>query len=396
MKISCMMGFHDWAKDCEECSRCGATRQKAHQWTDCKCSACGKGRDHDWARDCEKCSRCGAIREAAHPWSGCTCSACGKTREHDWAKNCERCSRCGAARQAAHRWSGCTCSMCGKTREHDWAKDCQKCSRCAATRDVAHRWTGCQCLVCGKTRDQDHAWGSDCEKCSVCGASRQGAHKWDGCKCPACGKLRDEGHDWCKDGDKCVRCGQIRGWQLSGTGSHPVYSLSLIPSDYVDVVSHICTAMAAVNLTGDSEKTFADAWICGEEIMRAESLADCIARAPYSSRFNNWPAALAAVGATRLAQIVRQIIAVISGGQDKTITFRGLNGQVISVVSEGHDLYGPQTVLANLRVPENGHALRNLHAEFRSLAGIGAPEDLAALLYRYADKHPEDFNRFRD
>lgn len=29
MKISCMMGFHDWAKDCEECSRCGATRQKA-------------------------------------------------------------------------------------------------------------------------------------------------------------------------------------------------------------------------------------------------------------------------------------------------------------------------------------------------------------------------------
>lgn len=149
---------------------------------------------------------------------------------------------------------------------------------------------------------------------------------------------------------------------------------SQIPPDYVDVVSRLVTKMASVDLNSECEKALADAYICGEEIMGATTLEQCIASAPYSTRFKNWPVALAAVGAVRLAQIVRQII---------------------SVISEGQDLYGPQTVLANLQVPGNRQALRRLRQDFRSLAAFGAPEDLAALMYRYANDHPDDFKRFK-
>jgi hypothetical protein len=63
MNISCILGSHKWAG--------------------CKCSACGKIRDegHDWSKDCEKCTKCGATRKNAHKWSDCKCSVCGKRPE---------------------------------------------------------------------------------------------------------------------------------------------------------------------------------------------------------------------------------------------------------------------------------------------------------------------------
>jgi 2-polyprenyl-3-methyl-5-hydroxy-6-metoxy-1,4-benzoquinol methylase len=35
---------------------------------------------HEWAKDCEKCSKCGKIRRNKHTWKDGQCSACGKTR----------------------------------------------------------------------------------------------------------------------------------------------------------------------------------------------------------------------------------------------------------------------------------------------------------------------------
>ena len=127
-----------------------------HQWHGCKCSQCEKTRDegHDWGKDCDKCSKCGATRQNAHKWNGCRCSSCGRTRDegHDWDANCEKCARCGATRKDAHQWTGCRCTVCRVVRDegHDWSKDCEKCP------------------ICGKTRTKSHDWGTD-DKCAKCG-----------------------------------------------------------------------------------------------------------------------------------------------------------------------------------------------------------------------------------
>lgn len=79
MALSCLIGFH--------------------QWNGCICSKCQRSRDegHDWSKDCEKCSQCGATRQNVHQWDGCKCSKCGKTRDegHDWSNNNGKCSKCG-------------------------------------------------------------------------------------------------------------------------------------------------------------------------------------------------------------------------------------------------------------------------------------------------------------
>ncbi len=41
MNLKCKLGFHEWSKNCEECSRCGRSRPNAHAWKDRKCSCCG-------------------------------------------------------------------------------------------------------------------------------------------------------------------------------------------------------------------------------------------------------------------------------------------------------------------------------------------------------------------
>lgn len=81
MDIKCKLGFHDWSKDCEKCSRCGKTENH-----------------HDWSKDCQKCSRCGEIRDDAH----------------DWSANCEKCNKCHITREGAHVWEGDKCSVCGE------------------------------------------------------------------------------------------------------------------------------------------------------------------------------------------------------------------------------------------------------------------------------------------
>lgn len=63
-----------------------------HSWSGCRCSACGKPRDegHDWGKDCENCSRCGATRQGAHRWEGCKCSTCGTARDIDKLRGTDR------------------------------------------------------------------------------------------------------------------------------------------------------------------------------------------------------------------------------------------------------------------------------------------------------------------
>jgi hypothetical protein len=78
MKFSCTLGFHNWAQNCEKCSRCGKTRPGSHAWSGCKCT------------------KCETTRDEGHEWVGCKCSTCGRGRNqgHDWKNG--RCARCGA------------------------------------------------------------------------------------------------------------------------------------------------------------------------------------------------------------------------------------------------------------------------------------------------------------
>ena len=66
MNFRCLFG-HQWLSNCEECSRCGAVRQNAHQWEvhPSKCE--------------EKCSKCGEIRQIAHKYDtySSRCEKCG-------------------------------------------------------------------------------------------------------------------------------------------------------------------------------------------------------------------------------------------------------------------------------------------------------------------------------
>ena len=115
----CLFGFHKWI-GCK-CFRvgCEKTRDKGHtfqKWqpglgwrTCCKCSRCGKTRDeaHDWGKNCEECWKCGETRSGAH----------------DWRKNCEECSKCGKMRSGFHPWVECECGTCGKTAS-DTLSDC--------------------------------------------------------------------------------------------------------------------------------------------------------------------------------------------------------------------------------------------------------------------------------
>ena len=99
MSVTCNIGFHKW-EGCT-CSKCGATRDEHHVYTnDCgTCTKCGKVNDelHDWSKDCEKCAKCGKAR-ADH---------------HNWLNNCEKCSKCGKVRPGAHQFVSGICKICG-------------------------------------------------------------------------------------------------------------------------------------------------------------------------------------------------------------------------------------------------------------------------------------------
>jgi len=52
MNLACLIGIHNWTKDCECCWRCGATHKDAHKWgkpyllltggREVKCTVCKK------------------------------------------------------------------------------------------------------------------------------------------------------------------------------------------------------------------------------------------------------------------------------------------------------------------------------------------------------------------
>lgn len=108
-----------------------------HQWDGCKCTKCGKTRDegHDWSKDCEKCSRCGAIKVNAHQWDGCRCTKC-VAENHDWSKDCEKCFKCGKTRDGGH----------------DWSRNCEYCSKCDKHMPNAHQWEDYKCIKCGRPK----------------------------------------------------------------------------------------------------------------------------------------------------------------------------------------------------------------------------------------------------
>lgn len=194
-----------------------------HDWDGCKCTSCGKTRDevHDWSKDCEKCSKCGAMRTILEPLI-----AKLKNPDRDVFKDAAqslgeigdpravepliaaikaefRSDVIKSAEEALRKICGDKCwNISG---EHEWSKNCEKCSKCGQPRSNAHTWDGCKCSKCGKTRDTEHIWdGCICKNCGL------SVHKWDGCKCSNCGKTRDEGHDWSKDLENCSKCGKTR------------------------------------------------------------------------------------------------------------------------------------------------------------------------------------------
>jgi hypothetical protein len=92
MNVKCILTLHDWANDCENCARCGKTRN----------------RRHDWSRSCERCAICKKTRSGCHKWNGC------------------RCSTCGSDRLDGHRWVGDACGICGVTRSGALAREIQQ------------------------------------------------------------------------------------------------------------------------------------------------------------------------------------------------------------------------------------------------------------------------------
>ena len=84
---------------------------------------------HKW-EGC-KCQRCGAVRDKNHDWNyGCTCGKCGKVRDenHCWSIHDDRfpsnfnvyierctCYKCGKTRDKHHTWKCGVYEVCGKT-----------------------------------------------------------------------------------------------------------------------------------------------------------------------------------------------------------------------------------------------------------------------------------------
>ena len=133
MTFKCLLGFHNWRNNCEQCSICGKKRKNQHNWVGCSCSLCDQRRaiHHDWTKDCEMCSICGKT----------------KNEQHDWSKNCERCYKCGKASENHHDWNGC------------------KCLRCETNRDFHHDWsTIYKCSICGKKLSQQIFECNDIER----------------------------------------------------------------------------------------------------------------------------------------------------------------------------------------------------------------------------------------
>ena len=62
MHIKCILGIHDWSKNCEKCEICAKERNGAH----------------DWSANCQRCRKCSSSRrDVAHEWSGVKCAKCG-------------------------------------------------------------------------------------------------------------------------------------------------------------------------------------------------------------------------------------------------------------------------------------------------------------------------------
>ena len=102
----------------------------SHSWNGCICTKCGKTRDegHDWAKDCEKCSRCNKTRSNVHNWDGCKCTKCAQVREKGHQYVGCKCARCGRIRDDMHSWLGDTCQVCGspKSAAQLWAEGMAK------------------------------------------------------------------------------------------------------------------------------------------------------------------------------------------------------------------------------------------------------------------------------
>lgn len=182
---------------------------------------------------------------------------------------------------------------------------------------------------------------------------------------------------------RLLRVAETKGVQPVGSSGNstgkpiadnPNTAKTRVRQNHAEAVSRLAMAIARAGVSNnESAMAFAQAWTCGEEFVRSASLEECLADCPFVSRYKGWQDALAAIGAVRLSQILQEIIALMSG-QNAYVS--------------------PQEVHANLRVQGNRQRLQELHQEFCKLAVAGASEDLAALLHRYADEHPDEFKAY--
>ena len=113
MSLACLIGIHDWTKDCDNCSKCGKTRPNSH----------------DWSKDCQHCSICSKTRNIPHNFSA-------------WKMKNVSLYYCGNHR--CYTTGVKTCSLCSKEelcRDHELrlvdtkgsiyeSTDYYRCSRC--------------------------------------------------------------------------------------------------------------------------------------------------------------------------------------------------------------------------------------------------------------------------
>jgi len=165
MNIKCFLGFHDYTKDCEKCSRCEKSRINAHLWTaswegiNCECKLCGRKKPHELesqnSENC-MCKHCGAEN---HEWvareSICHCNRCKLERPHVW--------------EDSNLWMNpkyCKCEYCGFQQDHEWELQYDetlpsslpgrhRCKNCNHYSDPANVWQSCNCKYCNQFRDAD-------------------------------------------------------------------------------------------------------------------------------------------------------------------------------------------------------------------------------------------------
>ena len=75
MNVLCILGLHDFSKDCGKCRRCGQQRFNTHQW-----EVESLPSDSPSRHQCTKCRKLCSVMDV---WPTCQCPNCRTFRSHD-------------------------------------------------------------------------------------------------------------------------------------------------------------------------------------------------------------------------------------------------------------------------------------------------------------------------